>query len=135
MDTELLSALFSPIFCRLRNGSYWESADWCVDAPLWEDLQTLWNCGQACKETRTFLTAYPEFHALRLAMWQYSCVADPGWVDMVAFVRDGWVRNFAAFNTPAVDAVELGDLELEDLAAVRDALEEDKAYTNKKQVW
>lgn len=124
MEPALMSAIFSPVFVRLRLVSSWE--DWGCVNPLWEDLEMMWTYSHICKESRDFLQSTKEFQALRLAMWEYFLIAEPGWVEKVSFVRSSWSRNFAAFAPTEVDAEELRKLKIEELATVRTKVEEKK---------
>lgn len=124
MEPALVSTLLSPIFVRLRLVSSWEDPN--SPAPLWEDLCTLWTYGRICRDSRSFLLGVPEFQALRLAMWEYKLVAEPGWVSKVDFVRDRWALNFAAFTSAEAVTEELANMKVEHLAQVRDRIQQRK---------
>lgn len=117
-----MSTIFAPVFVRLRLVSAWD--DWGYNpSPLWEDLMAMWTYSHICHDSRSFLLSTLEFQSLRLAMWEYSLIVEPGWVRKVEFVRHRWTRNFAAFAPTAVDAEELKKLKVEDLASLRDDIE------------
>ena len=100
--------------------------NWCSKTPLWEDLETIWTYSHICRDSRDFLQSTHEFQALRLAMWEYFLIAELGWVDKVDFVRSRWTRNFATFVVAEVSAEELRGMKVEDLATLREKIEEKK---------